>query len=59
MKPCTTWDSETHWGLTAASGTPRCSADVRPDPALASWSPDQMQGVCFGSDTSEHRGVTL
>lgn len=50
MKPSATWNSETHWGPTAASGTSRCSADVRLCPVLSSWSPDQMQDLCFGSD---------
>lgn len=35
MKPSTTWNSETHWGPTAAaSRTSRCSADVSFCPAL-------------------------
>lgn len=54
-----TWNSEPPWGLTAASGTSRCSADVRFSPACSSWSPDQMQGLCFGPRIPEHRRVTF
>ncbi|KAI5277252.1 Mitotic Checkpoint Serine/Threonine-Protein Kinase Bub1 Beta [Manis pentadactyla] len=57
MKPPTIWSSETHLQLTAASRTSRCFADVRIYPALASWSPEQMQALCFGSNILEHREV--
>lgn len=39
-----------------ASGPSRCFTDVSICPALASWSPEQLHGLCSGSHSPELRG---